>query len=89
MWKLIEMLITTLILSFYFNEKKGTLSSTTNTINIILSLLLVVFMVSLMVEFIISFVGLFMNSAKDNKIENEAVQKNNLIQLNNTEMTLN
>ncbi len=47
LWKVFEMIVTTLVLSFYFNEKKGSSLENSNVINIILTISLLVMMVSL------------------------------------------
>lgn len=90
LWKVFELIITILLLSFYFNEKKGTTVSNANLINTILTIVLVIFILSLFVEFTISFIGLFCSDWKiGNDIDAKEARNKNLFQLNNTELTLN
>lgn len=90
LWKVFELIITILLLSFYFNEKKGTTISNANLINTILTIVLVIFILSLFVEFTISFIGLFCSDWKiGNDLYAKEARNKNLFQLNNTELTLN
>lgn len=63
LYKIFEILLSTLILSYYFNERSGTTKDDSAIVNVFLGIMIIAFVLVLAAEFIVAFIAIFFSDA--------------------------